>query len=432
MARLGLLALVSLPLLACQEELPTASREDLIPVEAASFEVVLPFEDFGSNLRVFGGFGSAAELPYAVLAHKYEGELESRALIGMRPYPLAATVTDSTGASRPDSSLVFVGGRLVAKFDTITSVFDGPVEVAMGALQNAWHFGSASWRVAIDTIGDFQEWPEEGAGPVTPLASGTWDPAESDSVVFELDSAAVALWADTASAAQGFRLDALTEGLRLENSIVRLFLITRPSSNPDTLVDLLVQQRFRSFVYEPVLEAPVSEIRVGGVPAWRSVFDMDFPAALDGPQELCERVGCPLVLKAEMINSAYLSLTTGSTPAAFRPSDSLRVDIREILQPERLPKSPLGSPLSSGFGTAFPPEAFGEGAGTRVEIPLGRYVSDLIAAKSQPELVVPGTLVLLSPSEPLSLPFGTFFGAEGAEGPEIRLIITVGQGVEIR
>lgn len=432
LARLGLLALGFLPLSGCQEELPTAARDDLIPVEAVSFEIVLPFEDFGSNLQVLGGFGSAAELPYAVLAHQYEGDLEARALIGLRPYPTAATVTDSTGASRPDSSLVFVGGRLVAKFDTVASVLDGPVELAVGAIENPWHFGTASWQVAIDTISDYQEWPEEGAGPVTPLVAGTWDPAESDSVVFELDSAAVALWSDTASAGQGFRMDVLTEGVRLENSIVRLFLITRPSSNPDTLVDLLVQQRFRTFVYEPVLEAPASGIRVGGVPAWRTVFDLDFPDALDGPQELCDAVGCPLTLQAAMINSAYLSLKTGVTPAAFRPSDSLRIDIREILAPERLPKSPLGSSLSGTFGVSFAPEFFGDLAGTRVEIPLGAYVADLIASKSQPELEVPGTLVLLSTQEPSSLPYGSFFGAEGADAPEIRLIITVGQGVEIR
>ena len=432
LARLGLLALIPLPFMACQEELPTATRDDLVPVEAVSFEVVLPFEAFGSNLRVFGGFGSPAELPYAVLAHEYEGELEARALIGMRPYPTAATVTDSTGASRPDSSLTFVGGRIVAWFDTLTSVYDGPVDLALGTLDHPWHFGTATWQVAVDSISGYQEWPEEGAGPVTPLVSGTWDPAEADSVVFELDSAAVALWADTAAAAQGFRFDALTPGVRLETSIVRLFLSTRPSSNPDTLVDLLVQQRFRTFVYKPVLEAPESEMRVGGVPAWRTVFDMDFPAALDGPEELCQSVGCPLTLKPEMINSAYLSLKTDTTTAAFRPSDSLRVDIREILQPERLPKSPLGNSLSGSFGVPFAPELFGESAGSRVEIPLGPYVSDLIAAKSQPELVVPGTLVLLSVFEPQSLPFATFIGSAGGDGPEIRMIITVGQGVEIR
>ena len=432
LALLGLLALVSWFPLACVEELPTAKTVDLIPVEAVSFEVVLPFDEFGANLRVFGGYGSSAELPYAVMAHAYEGELEARALFGLWPYPIAATVRDSTGTTRPDSSLTFVGGRLVAKFDTVASVREGPVDMAVGALETPWHYRSANWRVAVDTVADYRPWPEEGAGPVIPLAVSTWDPIDSDSVVFELDSADVAVWNDTASAYRGLRLDALTEGVRLETSVVRLFLTTRPSSNPDTLLDLLVQARYRAFVYEPVLEAPEAGFRVGGVPAWRTVFDMDFPAALEGPPELCAQLGCPLVLEPRMVNAASLSLRTTQAPAAFRPSDDLRLELREVLEPERLPKSPLGASVAGLYGVNFPPEVFGDSAGVRVEIPIGPYVSDLIAAKTNPELEVASSIALLSAFEPLSLPFGTFEGPGAGEGPQIRLILTVGKGVQIR
>jgi hypothetical protein len=45
---------------------------------------------------------------------------------------------------------------------------------------------------------------------------------------------------------------------------------------------------------------------------------------------------------------------------------------------------------------------------------------------------VPGTIAFLSAFEPLSLPFGTFHGGAGVDGPELRLILTVGRGVEIR
>ena len=61
-----------------------------------------------------------------------------------------------------------------------------------------------------------------------------------------------------------------------------------------------------------------------------------------------------------------------------------------------------------------------------------QYVTRLIAANNDPDLEAPGTVALLSPLEPLSLPFGSFYGLDGGEGPEIRLILTVGQGVEIR
>ena len=416
----------------CQEELPTAGGDDLIPVEAVTVAVRLSFDEFAENLRVFGGFGSPSELSYTVLAHSFEGELESRALIGFWPYPIVTTVKDSTGTSRPDSSLVFVGGKVVAHIDTIASIYDGPVELAAGAIQSPWHFGSTNWKVAVDTVGDFQAWPEEGAGPVIPLGTSVWEPTESDSVIFELDSAAVALWADTASAAQGVRLDALTEGVRLQAHTVRLFLTTRPSSNPDTLVELLIQTRFRSFIYEPVLEAPESDFRVGGVPAWRTIFDMKFPAVLNGPQELCDRVGCPLVLEPQMVSSASLYLTTASAPPAFRPSDTLRMDVRTVLEPHRLPKSPLGSSLAGFLGVGFAPEFFGEAAGTRVEVPIGGYVVDLIRGETVTGGSLSKTVALLSSREPLSLPFGTFYGPGGPNEPEIRLILTLGGGVEIR
>jgi hypothetical protein len=428
----GLLALVSWPLLGCQEELPTATWDDLIPVEAVTVEVWLSFDEFAENLRVYGGFGDPSELRYGLLAHDFEGGLEARTLVGFWPYPVSATVRDTTGTTRADSSLVFIGGRLVAHIDTIASIYDGPVELAAGAVQEPWQFGSTNWQVAVDTVGDLQPWPEDGAGPVIPLATAVWNPTESDSVIFELDSAAVALWNDTASAAQGVRLDALTDGVRLQAHTVRLFLNTRPSSNPDTLIDLLVQTRYRTFIYDPVLEAPESEMRVGGVPAWRTVFDTKFPAVLDGPPELCQQVGCPLELKPEMVSAASLYLTTTVPPPGFRPSDDLQVDVRIVLEPHRLPKSPLGPSLAGQFGVSFAPEYFGEEAGTRVEIPFGGYVVDLIRGTNAAGADFSRTVALLSSREPLSMPFGSFVGGGGPDEPELRLILTVGGAVEIR
>jgi len=423
---------VSWPLLGCQEELPTAEWDDLIPVKAVTVEAWLSFDEFAENLRVFGGFGSPSELLYGVLAHDYEGELEARTLIGFWPFPVATTVRDTTGTSRADSSLVFIGGKVVAHIDTIASIHEGPVELAAGALQYPWHYRSTDWQVAVDTVGDFQPWPEVGGGPVLPLATSVWEPTESDSVIFELDSASVALLSDTASAARGVRLDALTEGVRLQAHTVRLFLTTRPSSNPDTLLELLVQTRYRSFIYDPVLEAPESDFRVGGVPAWRTFFDMKLPAALDGPPELCQQVGCPLVLEPGMVNAASLYLTTTSPPPGFRPSAVLQVDVRTVLEPHRLPKSPLGASLVGFFGVSFAPEYFGEEAGTQVEIPFGGYVVDLIRGETATGADFSRTVVLLSSQEPLSMPFGSFYGPGGPNEPQLRMILTLGGGVEIR
>jgi len=429
---LGLLALVSWPLLGCQEELPTAGLEDLIPVKAVTAEVWLPFDEFAENLRVYGGFGSPSELPYGVLAHGYEGGLEARTLIGFWDFPVFALVKDTTGTSRADSSLVFVGGKIVAHIDTVGSIHEGPVELAVGAVQHSWDYRSTNWQVAVDTVGDFQPWPEVGGGPVIPMTTATWEPTESDSIIFELDSASVALLSDSLGTAHGVRLDALTEGVRLQAHTLRLFLTTRPSSNPDTLVELVVQNRFRSFIYDPVLEAPESEFRVGGVPAWRTVFDMKFPAVLDGPPEFCQKVTCPLVLEPGMVNGASLYLTTTSPPPGFRPSDYLQVDVRTVLEPDRLPKSPLGASLVGFYGVIFAPAVFNEEAGTRVEIPFGSYVVDLIRGTTAAGYEFSRTVAILSSQEPFSMPFGSFYGPGGPNEPQLRVILTLGGGVEIR
>ncbi len=431
-AWIGLMALGMWPVSACQEEITANLDGDLIPIEAVTVEVSLPFEDFAGGLEAWGGYGRAYELPRDIVAKGFQGSLDSRVLNSWVPYPVFSTVRDSLGVFRADSALTFVGGRIVARFDTLTSVREGPVTLSIGALQRDWDFRSVAWDVAVDSVGDRQLWTEAGGGPVTPLGTAVWDPSAGDTAVFELDSAGVALWTDTARAAMGVRLESETDGTRLDLTNLSLFLTTRPSVNLDTLVELAVGARARTFVYQPVPEVPEGEIRVGGVPAWRTVLTMALPSTLDGIPGLCQVVQCPLTLTPESLISASLVLTTKSPPAAFQPRDSLRMDVRPVLEPSRLPKSPLGSSLVGLFGIQLTPEAFAEEAGTEVEIPLGPYIETLIAKNSGEDVEVPTTLALLSSFEPLSLYFAAFEGPDSPNRPELRLILTLSDGVRIR
>jgi len=168
------------------------------------------------------------------------------------------------------------------------------------------------------------------------------------------------------------------------------------------------------------------------VPAWRTVFTMNMPKSLDGPPELCQLVQCPLTLTPESLISASLVLTTQAPPPAFRPTDSLRLDVRPVLEPSRLPKSPLGASLVGIFGVQLIPESFGEEAGAEVEIPLGLYVERLIAGNNDSDVEVPPTLALLSSFEPLSLYFAVFEGPDSPARPELRLLLTLADEVRIR
>jgi hypothetical protein len=321
---------------------------------------------------------------------------------------------------------------VVAHFDTLNSVLEDSVTLALGNLPQTWDFRSVGWDLAVDSVGDQQLWPEGGAGPTTPLATTVWNPAAGDSAVFELDSAAVATMADTVGAERGFRLDALSEGVRLELVRMSYSLNAKPSVNPDTLVSLGLTAKARTFIYTPVPDAPVDGIQVGGVPAWRSVFTMNMPKSVAGTPEICAQIECPLELTPEGLISASLVLTTTAPPPAFQPVDSLFMDARPVLEPERLPKSPLGSSLAGIVGVQLIPEDFTGEAGAEVEIPLGAYIENLISAADNPDLDPPKTVALLSSFEPLSTYFVSFEGPGSPNGPELRLIVTLSGVVEIR
>lgn len=433
----GLISVMVSGVVGCKEELPTAAEGDFIPTSAETFEIRLPFSEFAGNLRNVGGYGTPSDLGNTFLARNFKGSLESRTLVRFWWYPTVISVRDTTGTTRPDSSLTYVGGRIVAHFDTLGSVYDGPVTVSAGAIQSPWDPPSASWAYAVDSIGDQQTWPEPGAGPVVEVGSAVWDPSagdslQVDSVIIEVDSATVVSWNDTTDASRGVRLVAETDGVRLKVNRVTIRLDTRPSSNPDTIVELLSGAQFATFAFDPEPLPPENSIRVGGVPAWRSIFDMELPAALNGPPELCAKVGCPLELTPEMVNAASIIFRTEAPEPAFVPTDTLLLDVRPVLQPSRLPKSPLGSPLAGAFGVALPPALFHEGAGKEWDLPLGGYIVDLIRGETVFGTSVPRTLALLSLFEPLSLQYAAFKGPDSPDGPELRIILTVGRGVQIR
>ncbi len=416
---------------ACGEEPPTAVDASALPSPPVTVELRLPWSEYASSLEVFGGYGAPAELGSGVVAQDFGGTLDARTLVRYGGYPVAVSVRDTTGTTRPDSSLTFIGGRLVAFLDTLASRADGPVTLALGAIQQEWDVRTVSWTVAVDTINDRRLWAEPGAGPVVPLATAVWDPAEGDSVWFELDSAMVAAWADTTDASRGARIDALTPGVRLQVNGTVLRLNTRPSLNPDSTFFLVASQREITFVYDPFPEPPPDGIRVGGAPAWRTVFDVTVPRTLNGPEELCEAVGCPLELDPNELSFAGLILYSRRTPEAFQPTDTVGVDVRPVLLRDALPKAPLGNTLVGAFGRRIAPEAFGDGEGTQVELPITPFARDLLRGETPQGTPPPSTLALLSVFEPISISFASFHGPGSAFEPVLRLVVTVARPVEL-
>ena len=348
----------------------------------------------------------------------------------IRDSPRVHQVRDTTGTTRPDSSLTFIGGRVVAFFDTIASTNSGAVELGLGATQTPWDNRTVTWLTAVDTLNDLRPWPQPGAGPVTSIGTTVWDPAEGDSAWFELDSVQVEAWADTADASRGARIESLTDNARLQVSRVVLRLDTRPSSNPDTVIVLSAQRDEISFVYDPIPEAPANGIRIGGAPAWRTVLNVKIPTHLDGPAELCVAAGgCPLELEPLQLNYAAITLKSERGEQAFQPTDSIGLDVRQVLRRDALPKAPLGESLTGLLGQRVGPDAFGVKSGTDIEIPITEFVRDLL--ESQDGTNPTKTLALLSVFEPISIAYASFHGPGDENGPVLRLVITVGRAMEL-
>ena len=422
---------LAIGVMACTDEAPTALDDTLLPPEPVTVELRLDWTDFASGFEILGGYGAPREIGTGVVARGFEATLNARTLARFGAFPEFATVRDTTGTARADSSLVFVGGRVVVVFDTIASTNDVPVTLELGAIQDEWDINTVTWTNAIDTINDLRPWPEAGAGAVVSLATAEWDPATGDSLFLELDSTQVAAWADPTDLSRGARLDLATDGFRLEVASLALQLDTRPSSNPDTLVQLTIPRQDLTFVYDPFPNPPPDGIRVGGAPAWRTVMDVTVPQELNGPAELCAVVACPYRLRPEDLTYAALVLASRRTDAGFQPTDSIGLDVRPVLSRAALPKSPLGPSLIGLLGRRFGPDLFGDEEGTVIEIPITPFARDLLLELSPGQLAPPNTLALLSTFEPVSISFASFFGPGSAFEPTLRMIVTAGPAVQL-
>ncbi len=428
----ALAAAVLVGTVACEEMSPTSIDETVLPGAPVTIEIEIPWEEFGSGLEVFGGFGRPAALGTGIVANAFAGTLDARTLVRFGAFPRSASVADTAGTTRTDTLLSIKGGRFVAYFNAPASTNDGPVTLSLATLQEAWHPATAGWANAVDTLGGATPWSAPGGGAVVEWGTAEWNRASGDSLVFALDSAQVAAWREDADArARGALLDLVTEGERLAVRAVALRLDAVPSINPDTVVQLAVPNDVLTFIYDPAAAPPAGIVRVGGVPAWRSVLDVAVPRELTGPPALCEALGCPVALEAGEVSYAAIVLTSRATEAAYQPTDSVRLDVRPVLAPEALPRSPLGSSL---VGTALPAVAGGifgpGGAGARVEVPITSFVRALLGEDAEEGAVGrTSTLALIAAGEPSSFSFAEFEPPGTAGAPVLKLIVTIGPSV---
>jgi hypothetical protein len=249
-------------------------------------------------------------------------------------------------------------------------------------------------------------------------------------LILEVDSATVRAWTDTLVSERAFRIDLETPGQRIEVNGATFRYDAIPLVDPDSVIVREAGATDLTFIYTPQPTAPQRGLRVGGVPSWRSVIHMQVPETINGPPAVCALLGCPFQLTPERVNHASLVLTTRpSDPLAFQPWDSVRVDVRPVLAPERLPKAPLGSSIAGPTGRALAPSLFN--TPQQVTIPITSFVRGQLTGETQDGLPPPRALALLSFLEPASVYFGSFAGPGEAGAPLLRLIVTSAPVVQL-
>lgn len=423
-------SILAVLLAGCAESTPILGGDGRFPVQPVTVEWVLPYDAFASDLQVVGGFGRASEVGMGIVA--LSDSIDARTILRFPGYPRSASVTDTLGVVRTDTILTFVGADLVVVLDSLNyTPQGGPIPFRALALEGGeWDGVSASWDHAVDTVGDRRAWQQPGAGPARFMAQQEWVPSEGDTVVIRMDSASVAAWSDTTNLGRGLRLDTSLQGARARVRTVTLRLDARPSVNPDTLVQLALGPTALSFVYAPVPDPPKGELRVGGAPAWRTFFRINVPPRIEVPNALCQQLSCPVDVTPEAVVFASLDLRSRRAPVAFQPLDTLSVDVRPVLDPDRTPRSPLGGTFLP-FGQLVAPEWFGTQPGRTVSVPVTSFVRDLVRGETLAGEEPARALALLSPLEPLAFEFTPFEGPGTDGAPRLRILLTFMDGVRL-
>jgi hypothetical protein len=403
-----------------------------IQINPHTVEVVLPFDEFIDEVQVIGGFGSAADHPWGVVSLDDNG-LDSRVLMHLRDFPASAVVP----GGGTDSVFTVTGGRVLLRFDTLVGTLLQPVNVDLFAVAEDWHTPSVTWEVAVDTASDRTAWTQPGGGVLTSIGSAVFDihraqteedAAFVDTVSVPLDSAAAADLADPSSGVTGILLAVADPGSFVYLLDAAVVFKARPSIEPDSIMELTVENEDLTFMLDPQPAPPGGALRVGGTPSWRSIITMSIPRMVDGTPEVCGAPGCQVDLGNVVLNAAELILTTRQTQSPFEPQDTTRMDLREVLKPELLPKSPLGGALSPIF-ERLEPDLFSDQAGTTVFLALTNMVREILATSSGTETEFQVTIALLSVIEPDQVGFATFEGAGSAGAPALRLLYTVANDV---
>ncbi|MBW3554216.1 MAG: hypothetical protein KY466_11925 [Gemmatimonadetes bacterium] len=410
----------------CGDEDPTAIGSVLIGPGVTTFEVVLEAEDFLQSDTTYDGFGHIREAGFRLVANQFADEVDAHTLFQIsRPFTVTYQVD---GQTRTDSLEAIRGARVTVVVDTLAAS-DGPIDVEVLPVTESWDQQSVSWTLRYDTAGLSEAWTTPGGTTAGVAGMATW--TAGDTLVIPIDSASAAVWQDTTAARLGALIRSTTPGSRLRLTSVGFAFDVVPRGNPDTLLTAGSATRSMHVVTPAEATPPTAtELRVGGLPAWRSLLQFQplGGLVLDG----CGGGGlgtgdpeCDVPLKDAALTLATLILEP-SQVAGRRLERPLRIDARAVLTAANVPV--FRSPLTTVgvMRDSVPIELFAPlpPPGATVAVPITGYVREL-AVEDDPEDPLPLWLALVAAAERGTFGYAAFSSMESASPPRLRLVLTI-------
>lgn len=413
----------------CGDEDPTAVGADLLAPAVRTFDVELSAAEFLTADTTYDQIGDLDDAPFRMVAHEFEETLEARTLISITR-PLTVTYTPGEGQSSvTDTIEAVVGGTLTVVVDTLATT-PGPVELELFRVTEEWDRAAATWETRLDTADVTETWSTPGGSPGQRLGSATWETGDTLRIV--MDSAAAAVWDDTAAARIGGVLRSTTPGTRLFVQALTFQFDVVPVG-ADTVV--AAGSVGDSKIILTPQDAPPSPavLRVGGLPAWRSavmfrpVADLRIPCGPDQPPD------CTLGLDEVTINLAAVLLEP--LPAGVRRVERpMRVEGRAVLEAAGVPlvRSPLSPPLGPPSDT-LSAALFHEPATEPVQVAVP--ITTFIRTHLNPPTGVtdpPLWMAITALGERGAFGYGAFGGVGSDRPPRLRLVVSVPDEVGIR
>jgi hypothetical protein len=427
MVGLGVWAMAAL-VAACGDEGLTSVGADLMGPGVRTYEVTLDPADFLVGDTTFDRIGNLDDAPFRMAAHAFDGELEARTLLSLLR-PEVVTYSPSEGQSRTDTIQAFVGGTLTLIVDTLATSVQ-PIDVQVVQVTEEWHRRTATWDVRIDTTGVTEEWTEPGGSPGPVLGQATWTGGDTLQIV--LDSAAVAVWDDSVAALMGGMFRSATPGARLFVTGLTFQFNVVPTGM-DTVVTA-GQVRESKIIVAPEDTGPEAGVlRVGGLPAWRSLLHFRSMAEVQIPCGPGRPSGCTLPLQGVTINQAALLLE----PMAAGPrriERRTRIEGRGVFEGPGvpLPRSPLSPAFDLPSDTLVADYFAAPDQETpTVLVPVTTYVRINMAPADQGE-EPPRWLALVVLNERGMFGYAAFGGLGSDRPPRLRLVVSVPDEVSVR